>query len=213
MSSSPSLKMKLHVAELVRRRHVARLSNKLDLTEEEKEWIDLQSHLRIPQLEKVCQILDKDLQNGVITAGDAVATRRLTILHALIAMKRRPNWKRKNLQKNNADNDIKGISIVVPFLIHSGIIKPQSFCDPECNYGIILDQLEKIDPNALPCKKFCSQFPAICNRRHVGFALCEELYESWRQFQADYEAISGDRYIVIPDQSICKNMYRSLSDE
>ena len=76
-----------------------------------------------------------------------------------------------------------------------------------------MDQLEKIDPNALLCKRFCSSYAPICNSRHVGFQHCIDLYEAWRQFQIDYEAISGNRSIVIPEESIYKNMYRSKSDE
>ena len=94
--SSPKNKSSVSVSELVRRRHVVQIAIKLNLTEEEKQWIDRQSHMRIPQLIKVCQIIEKDLENGVITSGDAVATRRLKILKAMIEIKRRPNWKRKN---------------------------------------------------------------------------------------------------------------------
>ena len=210
----------ISIHETCRQNQVASMCEKFSLSAEERTWIEEKSRLRIPELEKLLRGLTMDLSLPVGQVHQELYLRQKTFVEQLISLKRRPKkrkavvldqptkWKfvsSKKLLKVPVSPSQPPQRRLFHYFYHKTVSHPIDFTHPLSNYGEILEELEKVDKEAIPClRPGCS---LKCNREHFGWNVCEGVYFDWVCFMARYAEIAGSKD-VNPKRSIMSVMYR-----
>lgn len=211
------------IYESCRQAHVARLAFKHKLSQEELAWVDDKSRLKIGDLEKCLCQLNLEINLGTDKVRQAALERNKLLIEELISLKRRPKKRKSPLEQRSTswtfsppEKKLKTYSIeskpepsrLFHKFFYSNVSHPRDFSHPESNYGQVLAALEQFDRDAIPCLQAFTGCAPNCNRKHIDWQMCENVYIDWVTFLARYEQLAGEKHVP-PKQSIVNLMYRN----